>query len=109
MRYFILITMNIALLATGILNTAFAGMPGEENKNLTPKYKNVDLEIKYEWSGTEYLENVDVFEKIEDHNTLIVISHKDEGYCEILITAGVRITIYDHDSGKVLHIYTLHK
>jgi len=109
MRYLIKIIISTVILVASILNAALAELPGEENKNLAPKYKNVDLEIKYDENGTEYLENVDVFEKTEDAKTYIIISHIDKGYSEILVTAGVRITIYDHDTGKILHIYSFHK
>lgn len=109
MRYLGLSTIVVAIIATCIFYNAQADSPDKEKKMLKPTYTNVDVEIKYDWNGAEYFKDVNVWDKTQNEKPHLVISHKDRGCCEILILEGVRVTIYDHNTGKTLNVYSTRK
>ncbi len=105
LRLYILF-FGITIFFAGIINVnAHSCMLEEEDENHLHNFRNVDVEIKYKGNGVDYYENVDVFDKTNEEKPCLGISHKDPGRSEIVMLVGVRVHIYDHDTGELLEIY----
>ena len=106
MKYLIHFALVSVIFAMGIFNNVLADLSDKDDEILLPRYTNVDVEIMYDSNGTDLYENVNVFDKTQNEKPCLVISNIDLERSEILFLEGIRATIYDHDSGKLLKIYT---
>jgi hypothetical protein len=78
-------------------------IPIDTTKEDYPHYKNVDVEINYQWSDPEVEKGVDVALKLENGKPQsIFIIHDRQKQCEIFLRQGVVIKIFDRNTGKVI-------
>ena len=96
-RYWNTLLVGLAIFFAGIFyNNVSADTPEIDGKELTPDFQNVDVVIKYEHNGDEYLENVDVYDKTKSEKPYIVITLKELGRSEIRILEDLRVyTVID--------------
>lgn len=98
--------VGLMLFLVGVLtNSAIAVIHENDDQPSSPDFKNVDVVIKYDHYGEEYLENVDVFDKTKSERPHLWITIKDLGRSEIRILESLTVLIYNHENGQLLKVY----
>lgn len=89
--------------------SSFAFEDLDSLKQTTPNFEDVDVLIEYEWGDEEFMEEVKVFDESKTNNPHLVILLKN-GICEeIVLFDGVQVSVFNHDTKKLLVTYANEK
>ena len=97
--------LSIALFtffAVMLLGSAVQASVYQDTTAADTVYKNVDVEVHYEWGDPE--KDTDVSVQVPKNTKHIekVIIIQESRKCEIFLAKGVRVKIFDHKSGKLI-------
>lgn len=97
--------LSIALftfVAVMILGSTLQAAVSQDTTATDTVYKNVDVEVIYEWGDPERDNDVSVKVPKDTKHVEKIIIIQESRKCEIFLAKGVRVKIYDHKSGKLM-------